>query len=117
MEVHMFKSQLSAVRGRAALIAAALAAALSGCATFQADQKCDSAGCGSDAQISAAVEQSFALHPELGAPGDLQVETLNHVVYLNGIVYTDLQRNIANSLALMASNNAPIVNSIAVDNK
>jgi osmotically-inducible protein OsmY len=47
----------------------------------------------------------------------LQVETFNHVVYLNGMVYTDLQRDIANSIALMASNNAPIVNSIAVDNK
>ncbi len=113
----MYKSQLFAFGGRAALIAVALAAALSGCATLQADQKCESAGCGSDAQISAAVEQSFALHPELGAPGELQVETLNHVVYLNGIVYTDLQRDIANSIALMASNSAPIVNSIAVDNK
>ncbi len=70
-----------------------------------------------DAQISAAVEQSFARHPELGAPGDLRVETLNHVVYLNGIVYTDSQRAIADSIALMAGNNAPIVDSIAVDNK
>lgn len=113
----MIMSQLIACKGRAAASAMVLAAALSGCATFQAGQKCDSAGCGSDAQVSAAVEQSFAMHPELGAPGDLQVETLNHVVYLNGIVYTDLQRNIANTVALMASNNAPIVNSIAVDNK
>jgi osmotically-inducible protein OsmY len=84
---------------------------------LQADQKCESAGCGSDAQISAAVEQSFARHPELGAPGDLRVETLNHVVYLNGIVYTDSQRAIADSIALMASNNARIVNSIAVNDK
>jgi osmotically-inducible protein OsmY len=117
MEVPMFTSQLIACKGRAAANAMVLAAALSGCATFQADQKCNSTACGSDAQITAAVEQSFALHPELGAPGDLQVETLNHVVYLNGMVYTDLQRNIANTVALVASNNAPIVNSIAVDNK
>ena len=113
----MLKSQLFIVSGRAAVIAVALAAALSGCTTFQADQKCDSAGCGSDAQISAAVEQSFARHPELGAPGDLRVETLNHVVYLNGMVYTDSQRAIADSIALIASNNAPIVNSIAVNDK
>jgi osmotically-inducible protein OsmY len=116
MEVHMF-SQLFTFNARAAVIAVGLAAALSGCATFQAGQKCESGGCGSDAQTSAAVEQSLDLHPELGAPGDLRVETINHVVYLNGMVYTDLQRDIANSIALMASNNAPIVNSIAVNDK
>jgi osmotically-inducible protein OsmY len=117
MEVYMYKSKLIYFTGRAAASAAILAAALSGCATFQTDRKCDSAECSSDEQISAAVEQSFARHPELGAPGDLRVETLNHVVYLNGMVYTDSQRAIANSIALMASNNAPIVNSIAVNDK
>ena len=63
------------------------------------------------------MEGSLAAHPELGAPGNLQVETRNHVVYLYGIVYTDLQRSIADSVALQASNNAQIVNSIAVNDK
>jgi osmotically-inducible protein OsmY len=88
-------------------LSAVLLAAAAGCATYRA----------SDAQVTAAVEESLASHPELGAPGALQVETLNHVVYLNGMVYTDLQRDIANSAALIASNNATIVNSIAVNDK
>jgi osmotically-inducible protein OsmY len=86
-----------------------LAAALSGCATLNADN--------GDARTTAAVESSLARHPELGAPGDLQVETVNHVVYLHGIVANDFQRSIADSVALQASNNAVIVNSIAVSDK
>src|SRR5277367_5239983 len=106
MEVHMFENQILARSARGALGALILAAALSGCATIQAEK-------GSDAQTTAAVESSFAGHPELGAPGDLRVETVNHVVYLHGIVANDFQRSIADSVALQASNNAVIVNSIA----
>jgi len=106
----MFENQILARSARGALGALILAAALSGCATFQAEK-------GGDAQTTAEVESSFAKHPELGAPGDLQVETLNHVVFLYGIVANDFQRSIADSVALEASNNALIVNSIAVNDK
>jgi osmotically-inducible protein OsmY len=104
----MFK--IPTLTGHCALGAAVAAAALSGCATYPGDQK-------SDAQITSAIEQSLATHPELGPPGGLQVETYHHVVYLNGVVYSDMQRDIANSAALIASNNAPVVNSIAVNGK
>jgi hypothetical protein len=111
----MFKIPTIARSGRYGLSAVVLGVALSGCATYQADQ--NPQGYASDSQITDAVEASLAQHPELGPPGGLQVETLHHVVYLNGIVYTGLQRDIANSAALIASNNAPIVNSIAVNDK
>jgi osmotically-inducible protein OsmY len=90
---------------------------LPGCAAFEANQKCAGADCKADAQITAAVQTSIDQHAELGPPGQLQVETLNRVVYLYGTVSNDLQLAVAKSVALEASGDAKIVNSIAVSEK
>jgi osmotically-inducible protein OsmY len=56
-------------------------------------------------------------HPELGPSGQLQVATLNRVVYLYGNVANDLQLAVANSVASQAGGDAKIVSSIAVSEK
>jgi osmotically-inducible protein OsmY len=98
----------------AALIAVGV---LSGCAPFSASQKCSSADCNADARITSAVRSSLGRHPELGPSSQLQVATLNHVVYLYGSVANDLQLAVAQSAASAASGDAKIVNSIAVTEK
>jgi osmotically-inducible protein OsmY len=80
-----------------ALIAAA-AAAFSGCAALETLHKCG-AGCPGDAQISSAVRARLEQHAELLAPNRIYVSTLDRVVYLSGQVATDLQRDIAESVA------------------
>jgi osmotically-inducible protein OsmY len=98
-------SSLSSTRISAAgLIAMGV---LSGCTAFG----------GADTQVTAAVRTSLDRHPELGPPNQLQVATLNHVVYLYGSVANDLQLEVAQSVAARASDDAKIVNSIAVTEK
>ena len=94
-------------------LAAALACALPACAPFE---KCGFAGCPGDAQISAAVRALFDRHPELGPPGLLSVKTLDGVVYLDGVVDTDLVRQEAQAIALQAHGVRKVVNSLGVTN-
>ena len=92
-------------------LAACLAWALTGCAAYE---KCGFAGCPGDAQITADVRALFDRHPELGPSGLLTVQTLDGVVYLYGVVTTDLVREQAQSIALQASNVKKVVNSLGV---
>jgi BON domain len=56
----------------------------------------------------------FDHHPELEPPNSIQVQTLNHVVYLNGMVGEGLQSSEAESVALGAPGVTRVVNSITV---
>jgi osmotically-inducible protein OsmY len=87
------------------------AAALSGCATFQ---KCGFKGCPGDAHITADVRALFDQHPELGTSIDIQ--TLDHVVYLYGLVDTPMQSEIAKSVAVEAPGVARVVSTVAAGN-
>jgi osmotically-inducible protein OsmY len=84
-----------------------IAGVLSGCATFE---KCGFKGCPGDAKITADVMALFEQHPELGT--SIDVQTLDHVVYLYGLVDTPLETEIAQSVALEAPSVARVVNSI-----
>jgi osmotically-inducible protein OsmY len=98
----------------AALTAALiLGAGLSGCASFE---KCDPANCAKDAQISTEVRASLNQHTEFGPPGSLRVQTINRVVYLNGMVDTDLDRRNAESITMQVTDVKDVVNSIDVRN-
>jgi hypothetical protein len=88
-----------------------LAGALAGCATYD---KCGLEGCTGDAQLTENVRTRFDHHPELGPPNSIQVQTLNHVVYLNGMVGEGLQSSEAESVALGAPGVTRVVNSITV---
>jgi osmotically-inducible protein OsmY len=92
-------------------------AALAGCASTPGRAQCGPADCMADAQITAAVQSSLDQHTEFGPPGQLQVETLNHVVYLYGSVADYLQLADARMVARNAGGDAKIVSSIGVTEK
>jgi osmotically-inducible protein OsmY len=88
-----------------------LISALSGCATFE---KCGFKGCTGDAQITAEVKALLDSHPELGT--SIYVQTLDHVVYLYGLVDTPFGSEIAESVAREAPSVTRVVSSIAYGN-
>jgi osmotically-inducible protein OsmY len=88
-----------------------IAGVLSGCATFE---KCGFKGCPGDAQMTAEVQALFDRHPELGI--SINVQTLDHVVYLYGLVDTPLDSEIAESVAREAPGVTRVVSSIASGN-
>jgi osmotically-inducible protein OsmY len=94
-----------------ALAALVLLAALAGCAAYT---KCGIGGCPGDAKITAEVQALFDEHPALEPPNLLHVQTLDRVVYLTGLVDTDLERQMAESVARQAAGVAGVVNSIGL---
>src|SRR5258708_19283778 len=91
-----------------------LAGALGGCATYE---KCGLEGCASDRQTSAQVKALLDAHPELGPPGSISVETLNGVVYLDGLVTGGLEKRSVDSIVRQASGVKRVVNGISVEHK
>jgi BON domain len=85
------------------------AAALQGCAILP-----QSANPAVDQQLTADVQARFGQHAELEAPNQLNVQTINRVVYLNGLVSTGLQRKDAELVANQVQGVDQVVNSIAV---
>jgi osmotically-inducible protein OsmY len=69
---------------------------LSGCSTFE---KCGVEGCAGDNKITADVHAAFDQHQELGQPNLINVQTVNHVVYLSGHVSAGEMRATAESVA------------------
>jgi hypothetical protein len=117
-EEHMFSQQSFRIKSSGILTGSWVALGLlSGCTTFSEGQKCGGSDCSADARTTSAVESSLDRHPEFGPAGQVRVATLNRVVYLYGSVANDLQFELAQSLASRASDDAKIVNSIAVTEK
>lgn len=81
-----------------------VAGALNGCATTSP----------SDEKITANVKSSIDQHPDLGPPGAIQVQTQDHVVYLNGLVGDGLERDTAESVARQTPDVTKVVDSVAV---
>jgi len=67
-----------------------------------------------DEKITADVKALFDKHPELGT--SIDVQTLDHVVYLYGLVDTPLESEIAKSVAFEAPGVARVVSSITDGN-
>jgi osmotically-inducible protein OsmY len=97
----------------AAAVALVLSGALPGCAVYE---KCGFGGCPGDSQISADVRTLLDQHPGAAAPGAVSVQTLDGVVYLYGIVDTELMRDDAGEIALQAPHVKKVVNSISILN-
>jgi osmotically-inducible protein OsmY len=98
------------VLGAFALVAI-FASALQGCATYK---DCGFAGRTGDAKITANVHTLFDQHPELGPPNSIDVQTLDHVVYLDGLVSAGFDSRTAESVAHQAPGVTQVVNLIAV---
>ena len=94
----------------AATLAMILAAVLSGCAAFG---KCSPENCATDAKITADVGDMLGAHSEFGPPGTIQIQTINGVVYLNGLVNSDMERQTAETLVLKVQNVKDVVNSLS----
>jgi len=90
-----------------------LACALGGCAAYR---NCGFEGCAGDAKITADVRALFDRHPDLEAPNMIYVQTVDHVVYLDGLVDTPFQQQLAASVAGEAAGVVRVVNSISVSN-
>ena len=88
-----------------------LTGTLPGCAAYK---KCGFGGCPGDAEITAQVRALFDQYPALKPPNLLDVQTLDHVVYLNGVVDTDLERQMAESVADEVKGVTKVVNSIGL---
>ena len=83
---------------------------LPGCTTFR---KCGFSGCAGDADISAQVRALLYQH-SLQPPNLIQVQTLDRVVYLTGLVNSDTERLTAQSAALEAPGVSKVINSIGL---
>ena len=88
-----------------------MAALLGGCAAYE---KCGIGGCPGDAELAARVRAAFAEHAELQPPNLLTVQSVDHVVYLYGLVDTDFQQQMAGSLAHGVPGVTRVVNSIGL---
>jgi osmotically-inducible protein OsmY len=88
---------------------------LSGCATFATFHKCGLTGCPADAAITADVTAQFARYPPLTV-NSVRIQTLDRVVYLTGLVDTDVERLLAVSIASDVSGVTRVVDSISVNN-
>jgi hypothetical protein len=88
-----------------------LTGALPACAAYR---KCGYSGCADDAKISAEFRTLLKQYPSLEAPNSVRVQTMDHVVYLNGQVNTDLERFTAESVAGSIPGVTRVVDSISL---
>jgi hypothetical protein len=102
---------MSALRKLYGLVPPAiLMSALAGCASY-GKYGSDST---SDAKVTANVQAAIDRNPALGAPDSIQVQTTDHIVYLNGIVSEGLQSREAEAVAQQTPGVARVVNLLAV---
>lgn len=87
---------------------------LAGCSVYQDLRDCGWHGCPGDPQVTAEVQQLINQHTELLPPNHVYVQTLKRVVYLSGQVSTDMQRQVAQSIAAHAKGVHRVVNNIAL---
>jgi hypothetical protein len=92
-----------------------LVISLSGCALYGTYEKCGLRGCPADAKITAGVVSLLSENSSL-EPNVINVQTLDHVVYLYGVVSSGLEIGTAESIALQAPGVARVVNSIVISN-
>jgi hypothetical protein len=94
-------------------LAFVLIGVVSGCALYRTYEKCGIRGCPGDAKITADVLSQFQQHLEL-EPDAITVQTLDHVVYLYGVVSSGQEIGTAESIASQVPGVTRVVNSMAV---
>ncbi len=99
----------------AALVPLCCAALLSsGCGVATVLAQCGWFGCPGDQAISARVRARFNAYPGLQSPNSISIQTLDHVVYLSGLVSTDTDRVLAACVAVQVKGVSRVVNNVAV---
>jgi osmotically-inducible protein OsmY len=89
---------------------------IAGCATDELQKPCTGDACVADADITHAIETSIREHQEL-TDWTIQVQTINGVVYLHGLVDTGLQRDVVESIARETRGVQGVENSIELRNQ
>jgi osmotically-inducible protein OsmY len=95
-------------------VASILAGVLAGCADLQS---CKSQNCAPEAKLTADIETKLNKMPELGPPGSIRVETLNHVVYLDGQVDGGLEKRNAEAVVRQVAGVNQVENDIDVEHE
>jgi osmotically-inducible protein OsmY len=67
-----------------------------------------------DPQTTASVQAALNQHSELGAPGSIEVQTFDHVVYLHGMVSQGMEGREAEQVALQQPGVVQVQNLLAV---
>jgi osmotically-inducible protein OsmY len=102
---------MSALRKRYRLVPPViLMSVLTGCATY-GKYGSDST---SDAKVTANVQAAIDQNRTLGAPDSIQVQTIDRIVYLHGMVSEGLQSRQAGAIAQQMPGVARVVNLLAV---
>jgi osmotically-inducible protein OsmY len=112
MQAEKSMNKATATAAAAWSLCVILISALGGCATYE---KCGLEGCASDRKVSAQVQELLNAHPELGPPGSITVETLNGVVYLDGVVTGGLEKRNVEAIVRQASGVKRVVNGVSVE--
>ena len=97
---------------KAAALAIVMVAPLLGCAL---EKQAATGARQEDARIAANVQGAIAQHPDLGPPNLIYVDVRDHVVYLSGLVNTELTVANAEALARQVPGVARVVDSIGVE--
>jgi osmotically-inducible protein OsmY len=104
---------MKSILALASTLALALSGPLAGCAGQPA---CTKPECAKDAAITADVRARFKDYPALQPPNQLSVQTVDKVVYLSGVVDTEFERRLAESVAEQADGVTHVVNNLGVSN-
>lgn len=90
-----------------------LASTLPGCALYHIYEKCGFKGCPGDAQITAEIQSQINQRPDM-EPTAITVQTLDHTVYLYGVVSSGLEISDAESIARGVPGVRQVINSMAI---
>jgi osmotically-inducible protein OsmY len=90
-----------------------LAGTLSGCAVYHTYEKCGFSGCPGDARITEEIQSRINQRSDM-EPTAITVQTLDHVVYLYGVVSSGLEINDAESIARSVPGVRQVINSMAI---
>jgi osmotically-inducible protein OsmY len=106
---------MKALRSSFAILAAVSSCVLSGCSLPAVYAKCGLSGCPGDTQITVKVQE--LLDHQAGVfLSDISVQTLDHVVYLRGLVDTNVQREEIIAAARSVPGVDNVVESIVIRN-
>jgi osmotically-inducible protein OsmY len=97
----------------AAVFVLLLAGALPGCAVYHTYEKCGFSGCPGDARITAEIQSQINQRPDLESTA-ITVQTLDHTVYLYGVVSSGLEISDAEAIARSVPGVRQVINSMAI---
>jgi osmotically-inducible protein OsmY len=106
-------SKLERPRVWAAAVMILMLGWVAGCAALG---KCGLQGCPGDADITAEVRALYTQYPALEGTNSIDIQTIDRVVYLRGLVDTPFQRRLAAEVALKAKGVARVENLLGLSN-